>query len=103
LTGSVTLARQFAQGDDKVARGAFQAVGASFQSVSIRVCAFGDRRQRVLDLTRQAASLCFRLLLSARHLKFGRLWLHIHKWKGLCAKTPVRSRAAPYGTRTRMS
>jgi hypothetical protein len=75
------LAGQLAQGDYHVARGALQTISARFQSVSISVGTNGDGSERLLDLTFEAASLCFRLLLSARHLKVGDLWFHIHKWK----------------------
>jgi hypothetical protein len=89
FAGETTLARQLSQGNDHVAGGAFQAIRARLQSVRIRICTNGHSRESLLDLTFQAASLCFRLLLGARHLKLGGLWFHIHKWKRLRLKTLV--------------
>jgi hypothetical protein len=64
-----TLARQFAQGDDEVTRGALQSVGASFEAVRVGVGTHGDGRERLLYLPRQTPGLGLGLLLGARHRK----------------------------------
>ena len=72
------FARQFAQGDGQVARGAFQAVSERFELNRVVLCAHGDRRQSRVNLRAEAVGCRFSFLLGARKLRGSRFGIRAH-------------------------
>jgi len=72
------FARQLAQGDGQIARGAFQSVGERFELNRIILRAHGDRRQSRVNLRAEAVGGRFSFLLGARKLRGSGFGIHAH-------------------------